>query len=457
MKIQFLGATGTVTGSRYLLSDGRSQILIDAGLFQGFKNLRLKNWDKFPVRPENLDAIFLTHAHLDHSGYLPLLTKNNFKGEIHCTAATYDLCKILLPDSGYLQEEEAKFANKHGFSKHKPALPLYTYDDAKACLDSFRPVAWKTSTTISKNGNSKMSFQFYPAGHLLGAASLLVTGDGKSIAFSGDIGRTNDPMIRNPDFNIGADNLVVESTYGNKKHPAIDPEDILKETILKTIERKGIVLIPSFAVGRAQLVMYYISQLKRKKLIPQNLPIYLNSPMATEANKAYEQNPNELKLSPSEVKEIWHNVHIVSTPEESIALNEKNEPCVIIAASGMATGGRVLHHLKSLAPNPKNTILFVGFQAGGTRGDQIVHGIEEVKIHGEMWPIKAEVINIESLSAHADADEILNWISNLKKRPKQIFVTHGEPVAADTLRHRIESELKISALVPDLNQEFELK
>jgi metallo-beta-lactamase family protein len=456
MKIQFLGATGTVTGSRYLVSHGDSKVLVDAGLFQGFKNLRLKNWEKLPQQASGIDAVLLTHAHLDHSGYIPLLVKNKFKGSIYSTAATFDLCKILLPDSGYLQEEEAKFANKHGFSKHKPALPLYTYEDAKNSLDFFQPTPWKTATQMQPQKNAALSFEFHPAGHLLGAASLLIKSKGKSIAFSGDLGRTNDPLIRNPDFNQGADYLVVESTYGNKKHPMDNPEELLEKVISKTLERKGIVLIPSFAVGRAQLILYYILQLKRKKLIPFDLPVYLNSPMAAEANKAYLNNPNDLKLSPSEVKEIWAHVRIIASAAESVALNEKTESAIIIAASGMATGGRVLHHLKNIAPNPNNTILFVGFQAGGTRGDQIVRGAQEVKIHGELWPIKAEVVNIESLSAHADADEILTWISNLKHRPQKVFVTHGEPAAADTLRHRIEQELKIPAMVPELYQEIEL-
>ncbi len=456
MKVQFFGATGTVTGSRYLVTHGKTKVLVDAGLFQGFKNLRLKNWDSFPVNPEDIDAVLLTHAHLDHSGYLPLLVKNGFRGSIFATAATIDLCRILLPDSGYLQEEEAKFANKRGYSKHKPALPLYTVEDAKACLDLFVPVPWKEPKSLAKQGLGEITFEFHPAGHLLGAASILIRADGNSICFSGDVGRTNDPLIRSPEFHKGCNNLVIESTYGNRTHPASEPQEELKDVILRTLKRNGILLIPSFAIGRAQLILYFLLQLKRKNAIPKDLPIYLNSPMASQANKTYAAHLGELKIKPTEFQEISSMVQIVGSPEESQALNEKGEPAIIIAASGMATGGRVLHHLKSLAPNPNNTILFVGFQAGGTRGDLIVRGAEEIKIHGEYWPVRAEVVNMETLSAHADANEIIGWIKGLENKPRRVYVTHGEPAAADSLRRRIEEELRIPALVPEYGQEFSL-
>lgn len=456
MKVRFLGATGTVTGSRYLLTHGKTKVLVDGGLFQGFKNLRLKNWDLFPIDPREIDAILLTHAHLDHSGYLPLLVKNGFRGPIYATPATIDLCKILLPDSGYLQEEEAKFANKRGYSKHNPALPLYTFDEARDCLQSFVSIPWREVGGVSKQGLGKIEFEFHPAGHLLGAASILVRTEGNSIAFSGDVGRATDALVRAPDFSCGSDDLVIESTYGNRKHPAEDPERELKEIIQRTLKRNGILLIPSFAVGRAQLILYYIFQLKKRDVIPKDLPIYLNSPMASQANKIFAAHQEELKMNPEEIQEIRKIVRLVGSPQESIALNEKTEPAIIIAASGMATGGRVLHHLKSIAPNPNNTILFVGFQAGGTRGDLMVRGAAEVKIHGEYWPIRAEVVNMETLSAHADADEIINWIQGLERKPKRIFVTHGEPEAADALRHRIEEELGITAIVPEYGQEFNL-
>lgn len=456
MKIQFLGASGTVTGSRCLLSHGETNVLLDCGLFQGFKNLRLKNRDPFPVDLEKLDAVILTHAHIDHSGYVPLLVKNGYRGPIYTTPPTLDLCKIMLPDSGFLQEEEAKFANLHGFSKHHPALPLYTMSDAKESLKYFKTIPFGTSARVSKKGLGTMEFQFFPAGHLLGAASVIVKTEKGSILFSGDLGRKNDPMVRDPEIPDAADELVVESTYGNRKHPDRDPQEELREIITRTIQRHGIVLIPSFAVGRAQLILYHVHRLKEAGKLPRHLPVYLNSPMAAEANKAFAANLAELKISESELNSLWKSVRIVGTPEESRALNEKSEPAVIIAASGMATGGRVLHHLKVIAPEPKNTILFVGFQAGGTRGDLMVRGAEKIKIHGQYWPIKAELVNLETLSAHADADGILQWISSLKRKPKRVFVTHGEPEASDALRHRIEEELNLNALVPEHGQEFPL-
>ncbi len=457
MKLQFLGAARTVTGSRFLLSHGKSKILIDCGLFQGFKNLRLMNWEPFPIDPKDLDAVVLTHAHLDHSGSIPLLVKGGFRGPIYATSATIDLCEILLPDSGFLQEEEARFANKRGYSKHSPAQPLYTVQDAQASLAFFRAVDWNQPIRIAKNGLGTFEVRLFPAGHLLGAASVHIQADGQTIAFSGDLGRRTDPMIREPDLRMGADHLVVESTYGNRTHPTTDPAEQLREIILRTYERKGILLIPSFAIGRAQLILYYISQLKSTGAIPREIPVFLNSPMATEASRAFAGHVGELKLSRTEFIDIWKGVQVIGKPEESIALNESAEPSIIIAASGMATGGRVLHHLKSLAPGPQNTILFVGFQAGGTRGDLMVRGAEEIKIHGQYWPVRAEVANMDTLSAHADADEIMTWISRLEKKPRRIFITHGEPEAAEALQRRIEQELEVTAIVPDHLQEFELE
>jgi metallo-beta-lactamase family protein len=455
MKIQFLGASQTVTGSRYLLRHGATTVLVDCGLFQGFKNLRLRNWAEFPVSPSSIDAILLTHAHLDHSGYLPLLVKRGYRGPIYATKATMDLCGILLPDSGFLQEEEARLANKWGYSKHHPAQPLYTAEDAKMALELFQEVPWQKSQSITKKGTEPLGFEFWPAGHLLGAASLIVRAGSTSVAFSGDLGRLSDPMIRDPHPGFGADTLVIESTYGDRHHPLTDPEQEIREVVLQTYSKKGILLIPSFAVGRAQLVLYILHQLKSKGAIP-SLPTYLNSPMAAEANRAFAANTSELKLSPRELQGIWEDVRIVSTPEESKALCEKSDPAIIIAASGMATGGRVLHHLKRLVVDPKNTILFVGFQAGGTRGDLMVRGAEKIKIHGEAWPVRARVINLESLSAHADSDELLAWIGKLERKPSKVFVTHGEPEAADALRFRISEELDLEAEVPENTQEFDL-
>lgn len=457
MKIQFLGATGTVTGSKYLLTHGQTRVLVDCGLFQGFKNLRLKNWSPFPIDIADIDAVVLTHAHIDHSGYIPALYEEGFRGKIYSTEATFDLCKILLPDAGYLQEEEAKYANKHGFSKHNPALPLYTYEDAKECLKYFSSVGWKKTFEICRAGTQdKINFQFHPAGHLLGAATVLAQTPSHSITFSGDIGRNNDPLIRNPDYHVGSEDLVIESTYGNRLHPASDPEAELGDAILKTYNRGGTTLIPSFAVGRAQTILYYLKRLRDKNILPSNIPIYLNSPMAYDSNKAYDANTPELKISSSALKEIWGIVRIIKSPKESIALVQNNDPAIIIAASGMATGGRVLHHLKTLAPDPRNLLLFAGFQAGGTRGDLIVRGAKEIKIHGQLWPIHAEVLNMQSMSGHADRDELLAWIEGLQQKPKRVFVTHGEPEAADSLRRLIEDRFRITAIVPEYEEEFEL-
>ena len=456
MKIQFLGAAGTVTGSRYLLTEGNTKVLIDCGLFQGYKNLRLKNWDPLSISASEISAVILTHAHLDHSGYIPLLVKSGFRGPIYCTEATRDLCGLLLPDSGHLQEEEAQFANSRGYSKHKPALPLYTEKDAQFSLQFLKPLKWRERYSINADTKDRIDFEFHPAGHLFGAASILLHYGNKSIAFSGDIGRESDPVTRNPSFMIGADTVVVESTYGDRSHSTVDPKILLKDVILRTLKREGTLVIPSFAVGRAQLVLYYIHELRKAGEIP-NVPIYLNSPMALRANDVFCKHFRESKMSQEAAREICAVAKPVASVEESIALNERKDPMILIAASGMATGGRVLHHLKAFVPDPKNTILFVGFQAGGTRGEAMLHGAKEVKIHGELWPIRAEIAEIDSMSAHADGSEVIEWVRKLQKKPVQVFVTHGEPAAADFLRRRIENELKLNATVPDLGQTVDLE
>jgi metallo-beta-lactamase family protein len=455
MRIEFLGATGTVTGSRYLVTHGNTRILVDCGLFQGFKNLRLRNWAEPPVDPKKLDAVLLTHAHLDHSGYLPLLVKQGFRGAIYATRPTIDLCEILLPDSGFLQEEEARTANRHGFSKHKPALPLYTVEDAKRCLSSFRRIGWRKSEQISRKGLGTLEFEFHPAGHLLGAASVVIRSDSSSIAFSGDLGRASDPLIRKPEPRFGVDHLVIESTYGDRRHPDRDPESDIREVVLRTWNRGGILLIPSFAVGRAQLVLLHLLRLKRRKEIP-DIPVYLNSPMAAEANQAFSAHAEELRIPRDELADLWRSVRTVSSREESIALNRSETPSIILAASGMATGGRVLHHLKKVAPDPKNTILFAGYQAGGTRGDLMVRGADTIKIHGAYWPVRAEVVQLENLSAHADSAELLEWTRGLQRKPKRVFVTHGEPEAAEALRRALTDQLGLEAEVPEYRQEIEL-
>ena len=451
MKITFLGATGTVTGSKYLVNSASTFILVDCGLFQGFKQLRLRNWAPLPVNPKLIDAVILTHAHIDHSGYIPLLVKNGFIGKIYCTSATRDLCAILLPDSGHLQEEEARYANKHGYSKHRPALPLYTEKDAEGSLERFATIDFGQNLNLSNNLIANLS----PSGHILGSAFVLLKDTRRSVLFSGDIGRPNDPIMISPSIVQKVDYLVIESTYGDKRHDPADPKVALAEIINRTAERGGVVIVPAFAVGRAQSLLFYVHQLKKSKSIP-DIPVFLNSPMAANVNHVFHDHLGEHRLTPAQCDEMCNAARIVNTVEESKAINERKGPMIVIAASGMATGGRVLHHLEAFAPDPRNTVLFVGFQAGGTRGAAMVNGAESVKIHGKYVPIRAEVRVIDNLSAHADYAEILDWLGNFDRPPQQTFVTHGEPAAADALRHRIEEQLGWSCRVPEYLEEIRL-
>ncbi|MDF3036698.1 MAG: putative exonuclease, metallo-beta-lactamase family [Paucimonas sp.] len=452
MHIQFLGATGTVTGSKYLLTSGASTILVDCGLFQGYKQLRLRNRAQMPVRPSQIDAVVLTHAHLDHSGYLPLLVKNGFRGKIYCSEATFDLCKILLRDSGHLQEEEAAFANRRGYSKHSPAMPLYTEEDAIRSLEYFSPVPFGKWFTVFQG----MSATMEPAGHILGAAIVLISDGSQTITFSGDLGRSCDPIMPPPSLIEKTDYLVVESTYGNRRHDPADPSHLLAKTIRETAARGGVTIIPSFAVGRAHTLLYWIHMLKEAGDIPPLLPVYLNSPMAVDATAIYRRHRRDHRLTQEQCEAMCHSAKMVNTVEESMALNERRQPMVIIAASGMATGGRVLHHLKAFAPDPRNTILFAGYQAGGSRGASMIEGADSIKIHGEYVPLRAKVAQIDNLSAHADGDEIISWLSHFSAPPRQTFITHGEPAAADELRKRIEATLHWRCRVPEYLETVEL-
>jgi metallo-beta-lactamase family protein len=450
--VQFLGATGTVTGSKYLVRGGGAALLVDCGLFQGFKQLRLRNWVPLPVGPGALSAVVLTHAHIDHSGYVPLLVRNGFAGKIHCSEATYDLCRILLPDSGRLQEEEAEYANRRGFSKHKPALPLYTEEDALRSLEHFAPVDF--GKEIELGG---MRARLAPAGHILGAAIVTLADSARTIVFSGDLGRPRDPIMPAPSRIREADYLVLESTYGNRRHDPEDPRLKLGRVIRKTVERGGVVVIPSFTVGRAQSLLYDIHLLKAEGAIPAGLPVYLNSPMAADATEIYVKHSDGHRLSPVQCRAMCQAAVVVNTAEESKRLNERRGPMVLIAASGMATGGRVVHHLKAFAPDPRNTILFSGFQAGGTRGATILAGAESVKIHGTYVPVRAEVEIIDNLSAHADWAETLDWLKGFDRAPRETFITHGEPAAADSLRQRIEEGLGWRCRVPDYLESADLE
>ena len=451
MQLSFFGATQTVTGSRYLLTCGERRVLVDCGLFQGYKHLRLKNWSRLPFAANEVDAVLLTHAHLDHSGYLPLLVKNGFKGPIYATNATLELCRILLPDSGHLQEEQAQFANRHGFSKHSPALPLYTEQDAHHCLKRFRAVSFAEEMEPAPGVRAS----FTHAGHLLGAASVRVQHGGRSILVSGDVGRPHDPLMRAPVAPVAADYLVVESTYGDRTHPAWEPQTELRDVIRRTCGRGGVIVIPTFAVGRAQLLLLLIARLRASGEIP-GVPVYLDSPMAIDATELFARFGAEHRLSRDEAATMGGIAALVRTAEQSKALDRIRAPAIILAASGMATGGRVVHHLKIFAPDARNTILFSGFQAGGTRGAALVAGAPQLRIHGETLPVRAEVAQLQSASAHADADELIAWLRQLPAAPRQVFVTHGEASASDALRHRIRTELGWSAIVPEYRDEVAL-
>jgi metallo-beta-lactamase family protein len=450
-RLTFLGGVGTVTGSKYLIDTGGRRILVDCGLFQGYKQLRLRNWAKLPLDPASIDAVVLTHAHIDHSGYLPLLVRDGFRGPVICTDATHDLCRVLLPDSGYLQERDADFANRHGFSKHKPALPLYTQEDAESALKRFRSVSFDKATSLPGG----IEARFLYAGHILGAAMVELACSGRTILFSGDLGRPNDILLRGPAAVEAADYLVVESTYGDRTHPAVDAADALADVIAQTAARGGTVLIPAFAVGRTQELLVYLYRLKRARRIP-DVPIYLDSPMAIDASDIFCRYSKYHRMSEADVRSAFGIAQYIVTREESISLDANGRPKVVISASGMATGGRVLHHLKNYAPEPRHTVVFVGFQAGGTRGAALISGASMIKIHGQYVPVRARIEHLHMLSAHADSNEILAWLRQFGSPPRRTFVTHGEPSASDALRHRIEEELHWDCTVPEYRDEIEL-
>ena len=441
--LRFLGAAGTVTGSRYLLEIGRRRILVDCGLFQGFKQLRARNRKPFPVRPSTIDTVLLTHAHLDHSGYLPALIRAGYRGRVICTSATAELCGLILPDSGHIQEEEAPYAARRGFSKHKNPKPLYTLKDAEAALDRFETVDFGQRVDLGDD----ITATFIPAGHLLGAAQIRIEFGGKVIHFSGDLGHDPDPLMPPPEPFAGADVLVCESTYGNRAHPDIDAEAELAPVLKRVFARGGTVLIPSFAVGRAQGLMLHISRLIERGEIPY-VPVFLNSPMSVDATEIYHRHHDEHHVSREECVAMFQLAKRVNTVAQSKELNTRAGPMIIISASGMLTGGRILHHLASFGGDRRNAILLSGFQAGGTRGAALAEGARKLRMFGRDFPIEAEVVQLQSFSGHADAEEILRWMS-AGPVPRMTYVTHGEPSASDTLRFRIDHELGRPARAPE--------
>ncbi len=466
ISLTFHGAARTVTGSKYLLESNGARALIDAGLFQGLKELRERNWQDLPFNAADLDAIVLTHAHLDHCGYLPRLVAQGFRGRVFCTQGTKELCGIVLPDSGRLQEEDAAFANKHGFSKHKPALPLYRETDAFRAVSQLQPCGYERPMPLA----SGMEVEFINAGHLLGSSFVRMRVDGRTILFGGDLGRFGRPVLPDPVMMRETDYLLVESTYGDRVHEPDDEGTRLAEIVNETARQGGKLIIPSFAIGRVEELLYWLKRLEGEKRIPV-LPVYVDSPMASAALARYRARLHELDPElrpeihddraphddaahePADVRArhaqqerdvcvfCTERFHVIANPEESKQLTASRVPSIVISSSGMAEGGRVLHHLKAALPNAKNTVLFAGYQGVGTRGRRLVDGEKNVKIHGEWVPVAARIERIDSMSAHADSNELLRWLHGFSRPPQQTFIVHGEPIAQDALGLRIQKEL----------------
>ncbi len=467
MQLTFHGAAGTVTGSRYVLEKNGATIMVDSGLFQGLKKLRLLNWEKPAFDPRLVDHLLLTHTHIDHSGYLPRLVREGFQGPVHCTPATEELAQLLLMDSAKIQEEDAAFANKKGFSKHRPAQPLYTSRDAEAALKLFRPAPydkWVKLKGRGKNRNTGIRARFHNSGHILGASFVelrVPDGGGETtILFSGDVGRTAVPLHTDPMPRPDCDLLVVESTYGNRTHNDLPVIDQIREPFARTFARGGVVLIPAFAVGRSQLVTLVLRELMNNGELPE-VPIHIDSPMAVDATLIYSRHLYDCNLDGDLVQDgrsrlFPRQVHFVRTVSESKELNGLSGPRVIISASGMMTGGRVLHHLGQRLPDPKNLVLLAGYQAAGTRGRALLQGAKSLKMHGRQVPVRAEFSQIHGLSSHADSDELMAWITSAATLPRTVVVTHGEPDAAAALAERIGTETGVRCVVPELGDTLEV-
>lgn len=458
--LQFLGAAGTVTGSKHLLKIGNRQILLDCGLFQGLKNLRLRNWADPPFDPKKIDAVILSHAHIDHTGYLPVLTRRGFRGRIYATSGTRALARIMLPDSAHIQEEQAAHANKHKYSKHHPAEPLYTIRDAEHCLEHFKARSYGEWFEVSP----EIHVRYRRAGHILGSAIVeMQLGRSRDfkLVFSGDLGRWNRPLLKDPELIDEADVLLVESTYGNREHPETDVREELARVVNESVERGGALLIPAFAVGRTQELIWYLRELEESGRIPK-LPVFIDSPMATDVTEIFCQHMGEHHLETEALMDDQRcplrcsSYVFTRTPEESQALNGRKGPMIIIATSGMATAGRIIYHLERRLPDRKTTVLLVGYQAEGTRGRSLLHGADHVRMHGRDIPVHARVEVINGLSAHAGRSEILRWLDGFKRPPTKTYIVHGEPAAASALANTLRNDRGWNTSVAEDGQEITL-
>jgi metallo-beta-lactamase family protein len=442
--LQFLGAAGTVTGSKHLVRACGAQVLLDCGLFQGEKELRLRNWRRLPFVAREISAVVLSHAHIDHSGALPLLARQGFHGQVHCTSGTADLLAIMLLDSAHLQEEQAEFANRHGFSRHHPALPLYSVADAERVLRLLVPHSLGAEFVVA----DRITARFRQAGHILGSATVQVDVDDGSrcrVVFSGDLGRWQRPILRDPELVPEADVVLVESTYGDRLHPA-DAGGELARIINETAERRGVLVVPAFAIGRTQELLWTIRELEERDRVPV-LPVFVDSPMATNVTAIYRRHPEDydvqMRLMTGAGRDplCSGNLTLVRTIAESRELQRRDGPMIVIAGSGMATGGRVLHHLRARLPEGRNTVLLSGFQAAGTRGRSLCTGAKSLRMHGMDVPVRARVATLDGLSAHADRRDLLRWLRGFRRPPRHAYVVHGEPAAAASLRDLVRAEL----------------
>lgn len=459
-KLTFLGAAGTVTGSKHLVEAGGKRLLVDCGLFQGEREVRQRNWENLPIDPASIDWVILTHAHLDHTGYLPRLVSAGFRGPILANAATTELCGLLLRDSAHLQEEDALYAAKRGYSRHKPPLPLYTVEEAETALSRFQEIPRKGPYRISP----EFGVRLYDAGHILGSSiiELEITENGKStvVVFTGDLGRYNQPILKDPEPVHRADYLVCESTYGDRVHPTDSRNEQLADAVNRAVKRRGVIVVPAFAVGRTQTLLYILRQLEEEKRIPR-LPTFLDSPMAIRVTDLYEKHHEDHDLIFR--KEEAHGdplnggeVHMTRTVEESKKINAMKSPCIILSASGMATGGRVVHHLLQRLPDRRNLVMMVGYQAQGTPGRALLDGVRSLHLHGEEVAVRAEVVDLPQFSAHADCAEMERWLGNFEANPKHVFLVHGEPAGAMALEHTLEEKFHWPVSTAEYRQEVEL-